>query len=176
MDRGGSSVHGIFSARGLEWVAISFSRESSRPRDWTQVSCIEDSRFTVWATREVYRPEKWVPVPGHLSPCGLLWWVLLLWNFLLLGWLRHYQISETAGLRLCSILLPPSLSFRDIPTYPNLKPLLLTAFQCLLPWFRPKGVTFCLDVSLSLWCRMNCQVLSYSGWCFNFSKSQESSW
>ena len=32
----GSSVHGIFQARVLEWVAISFSRGSSRPRDWTQ--------------------------------------------------------------------------------------------------------------------------------------------
>ena len=29
----GSSVHGIFQARVLEWVAISFSRESSRPKD-----------------------------------------------------------------------------------------------------------------------------------------------
>ena len=37
----------------LEWVAISFSRRSSRPRDWTQVSRIIGRRFTVWATREV---------------------------------------------------------------------------------------------------------------------------
>ena len=36
----GSSVHGILQARVLEWVAISFSRGSSWPRDWTQVSCI----------------------------------------------------------------------------------------------------------------------------------------
>ena len=34
-----SSVHGIFQARILEWVAISFSRESSPPRDGTGVSC-----------------------------------------------------------------------------------------------------------------------------------------
>ena len=33
-----SSVHGIFQARVLEWVAISFSRRSSQPRDWTPVS------------------------------------------------------------------------------------------------------------------------------------------
>ena len=33
-----SSIHGIFQARVLEWVAISFSRGSSRPRDRTQVS------------------------------------------------------------------------------------------------------------------------------------------
>ena len=36
----GSFVHGIFQARKLEWVAISFSRRSSRPRDQTQVSYI----------------------------------------------------------------------------------------------------------------------------------------
>ena len=48
----GSSVHGIFQARILEWVAISFSRGSSRPRDWTQVSRIIGRRFTVWAPRE----------------------------------------------------------------------------------------------------------------------------
>ena len=36
----GSSVRGISQARTLEWVAISFSRESSQPRDWTWVSCI----------------------------------------------------------------------------------------------------------------------------------------
>ena len=36
----GSSIHGIFQARILGWVAISFSRGSSPPRDWTRVSCI----------------------------------------------------------------------------------------------------------------------------------------
>ena len=34
----GSSVQGIFQRRILEWVAISFSRESSRPRDQTHIS------------------------------------------------------------------------------------------------------------------------------------------
>ena len=43
---------GFFQARVLEWVAISFSRRSSRPRDWTRVSLIVGRRFTVWATRE----------------------------------------------------------------------------------------------------------------------------
>ena len=45
----GSSVHGIFQARVLEWVAISFSRWSSWPRDWTWVSRIAGRRFTIWA-------------------------------------------------------------------------------------------------------------------------------
>ena len=50
----GSSVHGMLQARILEWVANSFSRGSSRPRDWTQVSGIAGRFFTVWATREAW--------------------------------------------------------------------------------------------------------------------------
>ena len=45
----GSSVHGIFPARILEWVAIYFSRGSWRPKDWTRVSyiaCIAGIFFT----------------------------------------------------------------------------------------------------------------------------------
>ena len=45
----GSSVHGILQARILEWVAISFSRGSSQPRDRTWVSCIAGRRFILWA-------------------------------------------------------------------------------------------------------------------------------
>ena len=48
----GSSVNGILQARILEWVAIPFSRGSSRPRDWTQVSWIAGRFFTIWAMRE----------------------------------------------------------------------------------------------------------------------------
>ena len=43
----GSSIHGIFQARVLELVAISFSRGSSQPRDQTGVSCIVGRCFTV---------------------------------------------------------------------------------------------------------------------------------
>ena len=48
----GSSVHGIFQARILEGVAIFFSRESSWPRDRTQVFHIAGRLFTLWTTRE----------------------------------------------------------------------------------------------------------------------------
>ena len=48
----GSSVHGILQARILEWVAISFSRGFSWPRDRTQVSRIAGRCFNLWATRE----------------------------------------------------------------------------------------------------------------------------
>ena len=50
----GSSVHGIFQARILEWVAFSFSRGLFWPRDWTQVSHIAGRPFTIWATREAH--------------------------------------------------------------------------------------------------------------------------
>ena len=55
----GSSGHGIFQARILEWVAMSFSRGSSQPRNWTGVSCIAGRFFTNWVTREA---------PTHSSP------------------------------------------------------------------------------------------------------------
>ena len=74
----GSSVHWILQARILEWVAISFSRESSWPRDWTQVSCIAGRRrFTVWATRE-----RSVQTLSHFEnfPCLSAWkWFFLFW-------------------------------------------------------------------------------------------------
>ena len=40
------TVHGILQARILEWVAFSFSRGSSQPRNQTQVSCIAGGFFT----------------------------------------------------------------------------------------------------------------------------------
>ena len=43
----GSFVHGILQARVLEWVAISFARESSQPRDGTRVSRIVGRRFII---------------------------------------------------------------------------------------------------------------------------------
>ena len=49
----GSSVHGILQVRILEWVAISFSRGSSWPRNRTQVSCIVGRFFTDWAMKVV---------------------------------------------------------------------------------------------------------------------------
>ena len=68
-----SSVHRISQARILEWVAISFSRGFSRPKDWTRVSGIAGRRFTVWATRE--SQEYWsgllFPPPGNLPDPGI---------------------------------------------------------------------------------------------------------
>ena len=51
----GSSAHGTFQARILEWVAVFFSRWSFQPRKKSWVSCIAGRFFTVWAN-----------IPGHL--------------------------------------------------------------------------------------------------------------
>ena len=60
----GSSVHGIFQARILEWGAISFSRRSSRLRDWTWVSRILGRCLTIWTTREV-KPRQHIKKQRH---------------------------------------------------------------------------------------------------------------
>ena len=62
----GSSVHRILQARTLEWVAISFSRGSSRPMDRTRVSRIAGRCFNLWATREAPT----VAQDIELKPCS----------------------------------------------------------------------------------------------------------
>ena len=51
----GSCLHGIFQARILQWVAISFSRGYYQLRNRTEVSCIAGRLFTIWTTREVQK-------------------------------------------------------------------------------------------------------------------------
>ena len=67
----GSSVHGIFQARILEWVATSFSRGSSWPRDQIWVSHISGRFFTIWITREAHFTQSKSQSPqsaqGHAS-------------------------------------------------------------------------------------------------------------
>ena len=72
----GSSVHGISQARILEWVAIPFSRGSSRTRDQTQVSFIASSLFTDWATREAL----YVSCACMLSCFSCVWLFATLWT------------------------------------------------------------------------------------------------
>ena len=49
------TVHGFLQARILEWVAVPFSKASSQPRDWAQVSCIAGRFFFNWAIREAHK-------------------------------------------------------------------------------------------------------------------------
>ena len=57
----GFSVHGISQSRVLEWIAISFPRGSSRPRDRTPISCTASGFFTNLATRKT---QSLCPCPG----------------------------------------------------------------------------------------------------------------
>ena len=86
----GPSAHGILEASILEWVAISFSKGSSRPRGWIYISCIAGGFFTTeypglsYAMHE--NPEKamaphsstfawkilWMEEPGRLQSMGSL--------------------------------------------------------------------------------------------------------
>ena len=67
------TVHGVLQARILEWAAFAFSRGSSQPRDWTQVSRIAGGFFTRWAIKEAqeYWSEQPLPSPGDLSNPGI---------------------------------------------------------------------------------------------------------
>ena len=72
----GSSVHGILQARTLEWVAISFSRRSSGPRNQTCISCIGRRVLYHWVPWEAHSKES----PG--PKCQLSWvWGTLFWSY-----------------------------------------------------------------------------------------------
>ena len=100
----GSSDHGISQARILEWVAISFSRASSWPRDWTWVSHIAGGLFTIWATKEDFLVAQLVKNPPAMQ--DLVWF--LGWedpleegmatHSSILGW-RIPWIEEPGGLQ-----------------------------------------------------------------------------
>ena len=74
----GSSSHGIFQARILEWVTISYCRESSQTRDWTCVSCVSCTdrwilyRCTTWVLEPPIKPPskniKWPEVGSVCEP------------------------------------------------------------------------------------------------------------
>ena len=94
----GSSVQGVLQARIVEWVAIPFSRGSSRPRDQALVSPIAGRFSTIWATTEA---------PEARKVLFLLWLLLLL---LYIKWLQGKQwffkiliLSEN-----CSCQIPKS--------------------------------------------------------------------
>ena len=53
----GSSVHGILQARVLEWVAISYSRGSSQPRNPAHVSCVSHIAGGFFTTEPPGKPQ-----------------------------------------------------------------------------------------------------------------------
>ena len=127
------SIHGILKARTLEWVAIPFSRESSRPRDQTQVSCIADSLLPeppgtesiIW---RVYKNTiSWTPLPNFLTQ-----WI---WDgsreseFLESLWMIFMILSEdyhTLSFFICAIIVFTHLD--------NFQSLFLQVFFSSLPF------------------------------------------
>ena len=107
----GSSIHGIFQARILEWVATSCSRGSSRPRDWTQVSWV--------AGRPATEPPGKPPSICHLlcqrgefstrSDCILDYKYCGFWGFcpvFLAGGRTPRSLSLQAQLQQCDVYVP----------------------------------------------------------------------
>ena len=82
----GSSVYGIFQAGILEWIAIPFSRGSSRPRDRIPVSCIAGKFLIIWAIREA-------TLPRRLQ----LWPIFWLGHLFFWSWTRVAYISCITG-------------------------------------------------------------------------------
>ena len=140
---------GILQARILEWVAISFSRGSSWPRDGTWISHIAGRCFTVWATREA-------PLLCFSSVQSLN----RVWLFAT-PWIAARQASlsitnSQSSLRLTSIesVMPSS--------HPILyRPLLL------LPPIPPSIRVFCNESALRIRCP------KYWGFSFNINPSNE---
>ena len=73
----GSSVHGILQAGILAWVAILFSRGSSRPRDWTWVSHIADLSLPCEPPEKPYISVFWVFFFFFFFFFSFFWWALV---------------------------------------------------------------------------------------------------
>ena len=85
------SVHGILQARRLKWAAMPSSRQSSRPRDWTNIFCVSHlvgRFFTTEPTGETqsYRTESytwriwcslWIDIVRTEVNCRTLSWYLI---------------------------------------------------------------------------------------------------
>ena len=94
----GSSVHGILQAKILEWVAISFSRRSSQPRDWTLVSCIAGRSFT---SEPPVKPRAyWGPQIKNSDAI----WDQITWILVLIA--RNCLINSFFSL--CELIYPPT--------------------------------------------------------------------
>ena len=101
---------GIFQARILEWVALFFSRGSSRPRDWTTSLMspeLADKFFTTNATWEGQRQAKWQSKQANVCQCR--------------SWFPVYASVKTKWYRgswCCALLNWPPLS-SDLTQVPS---------------------------------------------------------
>ena len=179
---------GILQARILEWVAICFSRESSQPKDQTQVSHIAGGFFTIWTTREAavnvgifvwtsaFNSFRYIPrsgIAGSYSNSRLiLWWTAELFPQQLycfaLPLAKHKGSSISTSLPIffffLSSFLFPFLPSSFLPSFP---------FSLFLSYSHPNKnevvFAFCLLHNLSL-CHIvcHCVCLVVSHWNYSY--------
>ena len=77
----GSSLHGIFKARILEWIAISFSRGSSQPRDQTCASCISCIGRWILYLCGTWDTQKGQRLSVHSQGLQIIFWAMFLSYF-----------------------------------------------------------------------------------------------
>ena len=152
----GSSVHGSLKARILEWIAISFFRDSFPPRDWTcvsWVSYIAGSFFTTSTTWECQhyisinqnknknRKQQDKPVPSLLlAPCNE-GWLPLVFIIVHAQSLSHVQLFETPWTIACQAPLSMGLSRQEFWSGLSFPP----------PWYLPyPGIEHVSPVSAAL--------------------------
>ena len=87
-------AHGILQARILDWVDFPFSRGSSQPRDWNQVSHIAGGFFTSWATKEALQ----TPNSNHsfevfIAECFLVY-ALCTWKWICFSLIHLSFVSQ----------------------------------------------------------------------------------
>ena len=123
----GSSVHGIFQARILEWVAISSSRGFSQPRDQTHISCV--SYIGGW-------------ILYHCATWETLWNVIKKW-FILLNIIRKLIITLALAF-LCEDLMVHRVKITNIHIKCHLRLLENCSWRHSLLYypFHIKGPTF----------------------------------
>ena len=153
----GSSIHGIFQARVLQWVGISFSRGSSWPRDRTQISHIAGRHY-----RLSHQASLW-----QLAIRGPLWLGLLCC-------LTHSGIYRTPPSSSwgSSLFLGTSGTCRTLPHFGGL--FCFSAHQALKgpPWLGSFSAAWCirhlkghslwgLSVFVSLWTGPQCPVMTW---------------
>ena len=105
----GFSVHGISQGSLLEWIAISFYRDSSQLRDWTCVSCIGRWVLYHWAPREVlcYLLLYSLQWSFIMAKTLVLFLIFMTFEFILSIWL-HLILAVACGIFNCGM---PALSF-----------------------------------------------------------------
>ena len=98
----GSSVHGVFQVQVLEWVATSFSRGSSWPRDRTRISCMDRQIFYLSAPGKPslehfffqMNHQYELSMPRPCNPYTMCMWDKILGWIDLFKWLRFFWVSD----------------------------------------------------------------------------------